>query len=280
MFHPAKPLLKPLNCNQVWENMLTTDGGRICQGCGKLVVDFRKYNWYEIELAQRESIVPVCGMYCTQQIDNWGIDISPPATGGSWIKVSAALLALVQLAPISLKAQSKAPQQQQVPSPQKSAQKPVQKQPALKRIISGTVIVQTSDTTRYPLANAVVSTFGGWEYIKTTTDSVGRFTLDLTGIYKKLRDTFEIEVVHPQHMRKTVQVARRNLKPAENNVIDIVLKDFTIEVKKPEIRYDTTYTTGTVITTNFYVTSIPIQPVKPKNKIKTWWHRVTKKKDN
>jgi len=279
MFEAKKPLSKPLPCNQRWEDMLPADGGRICKGCGKLVVDFRNYRWYEIEQAQRESIVPMCGIYDNEQLNNWGKDFSPTAGGSSGlVKLSAVLLAVVQLVPIYLTAQTKAPQEQTVSQRQKNTQKLPQKQAGsapLKRIISGTVVLQANDTTRRPLPNAVVSIVCGDKSIEYTTDSAGRFTLDITSVYKKLRDTFEIEVTHPQHMPTIIEYARRNIKPTENNLIDVVLRDLEITGRKAErLNYETT--SVSVFSATYIEPRSKAQ--KGLSKIKAWWRPITKKK--
>ena len=40
---------KPIPCKEKRSNMTPTEGGRICQSCTKLIVDFRKKTWTEIE---------------------------------------------------------------------------------------------------------------------------------------------------------------------------------------------------------------------------------------
>ena len=278
MFDPNKALPKPLACNQVWENMSPCDGGRICTGCGKLVVDFRKYKWHEIEQVQRESMVPVCGLYNPKQIDNWGQDISPRANNHKLVKLSTALLALAQLVPISLNAQTKASQHQGVNSNQKNKHSEQKMSPApnppLKRVISGTVIIQLADSIRRPIYGTHLAIIEGMQISTATSDSFGRFSLDCSDIFESLPDTFEIGVSHAQYLPQTLRFVKSNVKPVENNVYDIVLNEIEIVDKYK------TYTQ--VSSTAFYTqTANPPKRYKQLSKIKLWWRQITKRnKDN
>ncbi len=63
---------KPKHCNQNWDNMSPTNGGRMCGQCDKLIVDFRKIKWKEIENIQTQNNNTVCGLYSTKQLKHWG----------------------------------------------------------------------------------------------------------------------------------------------------------------------------------------------------------------
>ena len=63
---------KPKFCNQSWDNMSTINGGRMCGKCEKLIVDFRKSKWNEIEKIQIESNNTTCGLYSDKQLKYWG----------------------------------------------------------------------------------------------------------------------------------------------------------------------------------------------------------------
>lgn len=67
---------KPKHCGQNWLEMNPTDGGRICGQCNKVIIDFSKMSWAEIEQIQRQNNNAVCGMYNSQQLDKWGEEIS------------------------------------------------------------------------------------------------------------------------------------------------------------------------------------------------------------
>lgn len=63
---------KPKYCGQDWLEMTPTKGGRICGACSKVIKDFTKMPWSDIERIQKESNNSVCGMYSNRQLDNWG----------------------------------------------------------------------------------------------------------------------------------------------------------------------------------------------------------------
>ena len=66
---------KPLNCNQDWSKMTPAEGGRICGSCEKLIVDFRKKSWKEIETKQSENNNSLCGVYSEKQLKHWGKEV-------------------------------------------------------------------------------------------------------------------------------------------------------------------------------------------------------------
>ena len=53
-------------CYQNWEAMKACSGGRICNDCNKVIVDFRKMNPHEIALKHASSSEPVCGIYAKE----------------------------------------------------------------------------------------------------------------------------------------------------------------------------------------------------------------------
>ena len=63
---------KPKYCGQNWLDMAPAEGGRICGGCNKLIMDFTKSTWREIEQVQAANNNAVCGMYTNKQLENWG----------------------------------------------------------------------------------------------------------------------------------------------------------------------------------------------------------------
>ncbi len=82
---------KPLPCDERWANMTTVNGGRVCQSCTKLIVDFRKKSWNEISETQQENGNTVCGIYSTKQLAHWGKE--PPSKLRT-IKKAASLVAI------------------------------------------------------------------------------------------------------------------------------------------------------------------------------------------
>lgn len=66
---------KPKHCNQNWLDMTPTKGGRICGQCEKIIIDFSKMSWAEIEKIQKENTTLLCGMYKPKQLEYWGREI-------------------------------------------------------------------------------------------------------------------------------------------------------------------------------------------------------------
>jgi hypothetical protein len=284
MLESTEPISKPLPCHQIWDEMLPVDGGRICTGCGKLVVDFRNHKWREIEQAQRESIVPLCGIYNPKQIENWGSEVTPSISGCSrMVRLSAALLAFAQIAPGNLPAQTNTPQHQVPPSDQKTKQnppvKPKTNTPPAKRIISGTVATQVSDTTKLPLACAELTLVRGTKIMTAETDSFGRYSLDLSNIYTSLKDTFEIVITHPAHSSHTIKCARKDLKPNQRNVVDVVLWDASVVAKKPILISNGSHFMAMINPPEEKAKALPANNTKLKKegKFKRWWRHLWKK---
>ena len=66
---------KPQNCNQDWSKMTPAEGGKICGSCEKLIVDFRKKYWKEIETKQSKNHHSLCGVYSERQLKYWGKEV-------------------------------------------------------------------------------------------------------------------------------------------------------------------------------------------------------------
>lgn len=69
--------------------MTPAEGGRICGGCNKLITDFTKMRWAEIEKLQAANNNALCGMYTKKQLQHWGHEV--PQTSCSKIAATAAL---------------------------------------------------------------------------------------------------------------------------------------------------------------------------------------------
>ena len=94
---------KPKYCGQNWLDMKPANGGRICGHCSKLVVDFSKKSWKEIEQIQQQNNNAVCGMYNPKQLDYWGREI--PTRKDTFLK-AATVTALTTTLSLSAYAQT------------------------------------------------------------------------------------------------------------------------------------------------------------------------------
>lgn len=216
---------KPLPCKQFWNDMVPTDGGRICLGCGKLVTDFRNASWAAIEKAHQETPIPVCGMYTKNQISNWSqINQDKSTSNTKLIAISAAVLTLTNLAPVFVNAQSAIGKDRN-----SSVQQPVKQKSKSKinKIVSGTIVVLQSDSTKMPLQGVNIFILQDSLNLKTKTDSVGRFEIDITSEFNKLPNAITLILSHPDYLSKSIVLNKKNLQ-----VLDILFSQLSIEATK------------------------------------------------
>jgi hypothetical protein len=83
-------LPKPKHCGQSWLEMTATDKGRICGQCSKVIIDFSKMSWFDIEMIQQQNNNSVCGMYSARQLGYWGKEL--PTSNCSKIVATTAML--------------------------------------------------------------------------------------------------------------------------------------------------------------------------------------------
>jgi len=220
---------KPLPCNQKWDDMLPSDGGRICTGCGKLVTDFRKYKWADIEKVHLSNPIPTCGIYDDKQLNYWGQQVPSDKFGCSkLVHLSAALLTLTQLLPTDLKAQTKTTTT--VVTPKQTGQAKNTTSTPTKKFVSGTVVRQLADSTKLPVKNADIIIKCDEARFNTIvrTDS-GRFSIDITDKFELLPSYFKVYVNHPDFLLETIAIDKNNLHP-----LDITLSDVTVTGKQNE----------------------------------------------
>ncbi|MEN7551916.1 carboxypeptidase-like regulatory domain-containing protein [Rapidithrix thailandica] len=97
-------------CNQYWEEMEPTEGGRICTKCSNLIRDFRGKSDLEIALTYINSEGPVCGLYSEEQLKNK--NVNKARIQNNWWK--SAFLALATLFTSENTLASDAPTQPQI----------------------------------------------------------------------------------------------------------------------------------------------------------------------
>jgi hypothetical protein len=143
----------PIPCKEKWSNMTPTEGGRICQSCTKLIVDFRKKTWTEIEKKQSENNNSICGIYSKRQLNNWGQETY---TKSENLKKIATMAAISTALSINTFAQSES---------------------NLNQYITVTGTISTTDIKLKPIPNAIIKfdTLG----TMTKTDSNGNYSLSI-----------------------------------------------------------------------------------------------------
>ncbi|MCR5889059.1 hypothetical protein LRS06_15035 [Hymenobacter sp. J193] len=110
--HTMAKLSKPKHCGQNWLEMTPAVGGRLCEPCGKVVTDFTKMTWAEIEEVQWQHNYAACGMYSAKQIANWDKqEAASPKTG----VLVAATVSLALVAGTAARAQTADPVTSQAP---------------------------------------------------------------------------------------------------------------------------------------------------------------------
>lgn len=211
MNNDKKEIKKPLPCNQQWDEMLPVEGGRICTGCLKLVTDFRKYSWADIENVHTKSSIHVCGIYSEKQLMNWGEQVSESRTSfPKLLTLSASLLALTELTPIELKAQTNVTQQQAPTNKQPETNQTNLIKPT-RKFITGTIEARQPDGSTKCLKDARVYLSQDTLHLKAITDTNGNFAIEITNQYDKLPTKNYLLLIHPHHLTKYVEIDKSKL---------------------------------------------------------------------
>ncbi len=203
-------LAKPLPCNQKWDDMIPCGkNGRICLGCGKVVTDFRNYKMREIVKTHLSSPAPVCGIYTDKQLNNWG-QIKGTTHFVKLISISSIFIALSQLFQGEVFSQTKSLHTEAVSDSAKS-QKALNNKIPIKHI-RGTVVRLNSDSTKSPIKGASI-VLQNDSSIQTTTDSLGRFKINISRKFVSLPDTLTLFVSHADYLSQSILVNKKNLLP-------------------------------------------------------------------
>jgi hypothetical protein len=204
-------LPKPKHCGQDWLEMTPTASGRICGKCEKVIVDFSKMSWAEIEARQRQEHYSICGMYSRRQLESWGVD--PPTRACTKLTATAALLT-------SLAASLPALGQ---------TEDIVDKD---KIIISGVVVEKMRGRASHPLpvpgATVWLRSSGsdrGSLITCAITDSAGRYQLEVAD-YRNLGKNPSIEVVNMAY--ETLRLPLENIN--KSAVYNLELQESQLEL--------------------------------------------------
>ena len=99
---PALP--KPQHCGQDWLAMSPTKNGRLCGQCDKIIHDFSRLSWAEIERQQQAHGNALCGMYSPAQLTHWGQEV--PGSPGACARLTAATTLALTLSSLPILAQT------------------------------------------------------------------------------------------------------------------------------------------------------------------------------
>jgi len=242
---------KPQFCSQGWLEMEKVEGGRLCGECQKVMTDFTKMKWAEIEKIHSNSKEPVCGMYSKKQLDHWGNEVPSffSRCSKSAIIVSSIFSALnfhhVEAKPINISNDGIFISPFEIDSLLREKMDTTNIQ-----IVSIFGIVFDDDT-GLPLNNAYIG-FTKNSDLWANTDESGQFTIE--GIeYNKLVGS-EIVAKYPDYKSYKIK-----LYPTEENKLS--LKFFLSKGK-------------TVSHTIAFGIAVPTS----KQKVKGWWKRLFKRK--
>ena len=238
-------LSKLKKCDQVWDNMLPREGGRLCEKCNKHIIDFTKLSNEDIANAHIRSEEPVCGFYTKEQLTM--PKAAEPQLNQKGIK-PAFLGLLAMLSTNTLDAQTQEPKaktEQLETEPKTDHNQSIQKvtiQNASKHIITG-IVVQKSEnkTPDEPLPFAFIYVKGN-DSIRTHTDFEGRYALDVSSLEDTTnRVTIVFATVGFKKIEKTVSLK------TEQTVDFILTEDdahtvtaFYVEVDRPSFIKRTT----------------------------------------
>jgi len=56
-------------CDQLWDEMMPNECGRLCQKCNKTIIDFRKLSDEEMTKIHLFKTEPICGIYRSDQLE-------------------------------------------------------------------------------------------------------------------------------------------------------------------------------------------------------------------
>jgi hypothetical protein len=229
MVNENNEVSKPLSCNQKWDAMLPQGKGRTCLKCQKHVTDFRSYSWREIEKVHRENPLPVCGLYSQEQLNNWGREthVSYHRNFSKLLKYSAAILTFTQLSPFELDAQAKPISVHEKIADQPGVKKAVSTNPR-RKIISGTVVRLRGDSTQIPIPNVEVILKYKYAKLRTKTDSLGVYKMDITNKSKYLPEIFSVYFSHPDHPIKKVNFNKHNPEKATVVLSEIEIQQYSV----------------------------------------------------
>jgi hypothetical protein len=181
--------------------MTPTAGGRICGQCDKLIVDFTRSDWAEIERIQRANHNAVCGMYTPQQLKHWGNQV--PSSACSRLAATTAMLVSMGIS-VPTFSQTTATQHE-------------------KTFITGTVKGASSSGATEGLPGATIILKG--TDFGALTDFDGNFRLDVT----RYCDTMQHPILVVNCMDyATLEIPLADFRP-ENLKVDAVLQEFRID---------------------------------------------------
>ena len=230
-------------CNQIWNDMPTSEKGKICNKCHNTIHDFRNFSSLEIALVHSKSKSKVCGLYNEEQLENNFQAKTIPKKRHTF-KLSTMGLLLTSVIQSQIPAQqtdtthvetyidSEKIKEKNQNSSIDSLNKQKHSTDSLK-IVRG--IVKDSKGEFLP---------GCSVYIKEVNDAVisnfeGEFNIDVTDKLKQ-SDTLSLDFQYVGYGRKEVIITNSDFVNSNDRFLDINLEDnteeltvFTVTVRRP-----------------------------------------------
>ncbi|MCB0704953.1 MAG: carboxypeptidase-like regulatory domain-containing protein [Saprospiraceae bacterium] len=190
-------------CNQSWDLMPETEGGRLCERCNRCLIDFREMELAEMKaLAKQQSDKHLCGIYRPDQVaTSIPIHQRPTRKKGHWWAVAAsvatAFMSISAVMPVSIQTDI---QQTQADTPLKRASEPC-------CTIKGRV---TDHNSGEPLIGADITLFG--TEISTVSDLDGFFELDVFDLESKRLPIWTLVISSVGYTPDQVVISKENFQ--------------------------------------------------------------------
>ncbi|MCT4665257.1 MAG: carboxypeptidase-like regulatory domain-containing protein [Flavobacteriales bacterium] len=212
------------NCEQSWEQMTEVKGGRLCAKCQNVLIDFRKMSLREIAQVHVFSKDPVCGVYTDFQLRNqenpkevikikWWKAIQNKFTyyGGFFLTN----IAFAQEDSLATK-----PNQVQVSPNEFKKWISVKKPQKTQYIIRGLI----KDKNENPLIYANIVLKSSEKLLAgVSTDTLGRFWMDVSTVYSQISDSFVLEISYVGYENKVIPMKKTDF--SNSGKLNIALKE-------------------------------------------------------
>ena len=204
--------LSKLNkCDQIWEDMRSCDGGKICQKCNHLIRDFRQATNEEIARAHAFSEGRVCGLYTEEQLR-----LRLPSKKSTWKSLYLGRIGLLYSNQVNAQEISKPPEVEQTEKKFENKQPLSQKElnkPALSHTDSCMVFGRLTDQNGNPIIYGAVLVAGS--ELGTTTDTSGYYYLNISPAFEsksKVQLAFHSIGYETQYKEINIEECQQNIK--------------------------------------------------------------------
>lgn len=219
-------------CDQVWDEMPQTEGGRLCQKCQNTIVDFRGLSDKEVAHIHAFSEGPVCGLYYKKQLQ-------PPVKAKSrgqlirWQAVGVGLFGLLSVTSLSGQTTPKSPMVEQTDDKYAYRGYRVDFDRKEQRVdsLAGHIIIsgRLMDTDSTPI---IWGTIALKDHKKGTySEAAGYYSLDLTELFET-HDSLKLTYSFIGYIDKTVILLKQEMQKGIKKEINVVLDESPMRVSE------------------------------------------------